>query len=126
MAKSKVNQQINKACKSGMSPVDVYRLRESARKYTNERIDEIRAELRAEVEKEVLEQARREAFLCSLAVPLNVLVNDYWAKSAKKRAPQFIEDVLSLYKSVEAGAVTDDDLKKLLSDYAGITLDSNA
>lgn len=36
----------------------------------------------------------------TLAIPLNVLVNDYWEKSARKRIPKFIEDVISLYEAV--------------------------
>ena len=58
-----------------------------------------------------------------LAIPLNVLVNDYWSKSAKKRAPKFIKDVMSLYEAVQDGVVSKDDLSDLLKDMAGIDVD---
>jgi hypothetical protein len=44
------------------------------------------------------------------------------AQSAKKRAPKFIEDVISLYESVQDGVVTERELADLLKEYAGITV----
>lgn len=64
----------------------------------------------------------QKAFLYMLAIPLNVLVNDYWSKSAKTRAPKFIEDCLSLYESVQSGAVSNEELADLLENMAGVTI----
>jgi hypothetical protein len=99
---SRVKKQMAIAKKKGMSPVELLRMREIARK---------------EAEK-MENEATEKALLYMLAIPLNVLVSDYWPKSAKKRAPKFVEDVLSLYKSVEAGVVTDRQLADLLEEYA--------
>ena len=100
---SKVKQQIKRARKAGLTPVDILRMREVAKKEANKATD--------------------RAFLYMLAIPLNVLVNDYWPKSAKKRAPKFIDDVLSLYEAVEAGVVTDEQLRELLRDMAGLEVE---
>ena len=40
--------------------------------------------------KKMESDAVEKAFLYMLAIPLNVLVNDYWSKTAKKKVPKFI------------------------------------
>ena len=59
-----------------------------------------------------------------LAIPLNVLFNDYWAKSAKKKAPKFIDEVIKLYEAVQDGYVTDEQLAELLDDLAGVKIEA--
>ena len=59
-----------------------------------------------------------------LVIPTNVLVSDYWQKSAKKRAPKFIEDVMSLYEAVEKGVVSEKQLADLLYELAGIKIEA--
>ena len=102
----KIRQQINKGRNKGLTPVEIMMMREIARKEAEK------------MEGEVAEKA----FLYMLAIPLNILVNDYWSKSAKKRAPKFIEDVISLFDAVIDGYVTDEQLKELLEDMAGIDI----
>ena len=70
-------------------------------------------------------EATEKAFLYMLAIPLNVLFNDYWQKSAKKRAPKFIEDVMSLYEAVQNGVVSDKQLADLLDELAGVKIDAD-
>lgn len=107
MSKKKIRQQMQRARQAGMSPVDVARMRAIAKKEA----------------KQMEATAAEQAFLAMLAIPLNVLVNDYWPKSAKKRAPKFIEDVLGLFEAWEQGVVTNDDLKQLLQEYAGVSVE---
>lgn len=57
-----------------------------------------------------------------LVIPTNVLVADYWQKSAKKRIPKFVEDCISLYKAWEQGVVDMTEMQKLTEEYAGIKL----
>ena len=104
---SKVKQQIKRARKAGLTPLDILRMREVAKKEADK----------------LEQQATDKAFLYMLAIPLNVLVNDYWPKSAKKRAPKFIDDVLSLYEAVQDGVVTDEQLRELLRDMAGLKVE---
>lgn len=44
-------------------------------------------------------EATEKAFLYMLAIPLNVLASKYWKKSAKKRLPKFIEEVIGMYEA---------------------------
>ena len=77
-----------------------------------------------EAAKKMEREATEKALLYMLAIPLNVLVNDYWKKSAKKRAPRFIADVCSLFESVQSGAVTDLELREFLDEYADIRIEA--
>lgn len=66
--------------------------------------------------------ALEKAFLYMLAIPLNVLVADYWSKSAKKRAPRFIDEVIKEYENVRDGIVSEEELAELLEDMAGVKI----
>ena len=105
---NRMKNQINKAKKAGISNVDLMRMKEVAKKEA----------------KKMESDAVEKAFLYMLAIPLNVLVHDYWSKTAKKKAPKFIEDVISLYESVQAGAVTDEELAELLNELAGVNVEA--
>lgn len=101
-----VMQTMKKAKKKGLTPLEVLHMQEIAKREA------------LKMENEAIEKS----FLFMLAIPLNVLVNDYWPKSAKKRAPKFIDDVISLYESVQDGVVTERELADLLKEYAGHTV----
>lgn len=105
---NRMKNQINKARKAGISNVDLMRMKEVAKKEA----------------KKMETDAVEKAFLYMLAIPLNVLVHDYWSKTAKKKAPKFIEDVISLYESVQAGVVTDEELAELLNELAGVNVEA--
>jgi hypothetical protein len=105
---NRMKNQINRARKAGISNVDLMRMKEVAKKEA----------------KKMESDAVEKAFLYMLAIPLNVLVHDYWSKTAKKKAPKFIEDVISLYESVQAGVVTDEELAGLLNELAGVNVEA--
>lgn len=105
---NKVQMQMKKAKKAGMSPLDVQYMREIARK-----------------EAQKMEQeATERAFLYMLAIPLIILFEDYWQKTAKKKAPKFIDDVASLYESVQMGVVTEQQLADSLYELAGVKIEA--
>lgn len=64
-------------------------------------------------------EAEERALLQILAIPLNVLVADYWPKSAKRKAPKFIRSCISLYASYRGGIVSDEELAALVEEFAG-------
>ena len=101
-------RQNRRAQRMGISNIDMRMIRKSAKKQA----------------KKMEKEAEEKAFLRMLAIPLNVLVNDYWPKTAKKKAPKFIEDVLSLCEAVECGVVTDEQLAELLEDMAGVKIEA--
>ena len=102
-----MRRQQKKAKKLGLSNIDLLMIKETAKKQSKS------------MEKEAIDRA----FLYMLAIPLNVLFNDYWQKSAKKRAPKFIEDVMGLYEAVEKGVVSEKQLADLLYELAGIKIE---
>ena len=57
-----------------------------------------------------------------LVIPTNVLIADYWPKSAKQRIPEFVESCMSLYQAWEPGVVTMTEMQELTEEYAGIKL----
>ena len=57
-----------------------------------------------------------------LVIPTNVLVADYWKKSAKKRIPKFVEDCMNLYEAFTSGIVKMSEMVALTEEYAGIKL----
>ena len=105
---NKMRRVMNKGRKAGLSNTEIFHMHQIAKKHA-----------------EAMElEARERAFLYVLAIPLNVLVSDYWPKSAKKRAPEFIQKVLSLYEAVEQGVVTDKQLNDFLWEYAEMKIDA--
>lgn len=68
------------------------------------------------------EAANRVMFLM-LALPLEVLITEeYWKKSAKRRLPKFINDVLDLYKAYEEGSIAIEEMEEDLWKFAGVKL----
>ena len=92
---------------------------------TDEEIKKIRAQEFERAKKLLMErndELSEEIFKMMLVIPTNVLIEDYWKKSAKKRIPGFLEACMSLYEAWEAGAVDMDEMQKYTEEYGKITL----
>lgn len=63
-----------------------------------------------------------EMFKMMLVIPTNLLIEDYWKKSAKQRIPKFVEDCLSLYDAWTSGVVDMDEMVKMTEEYSGIKM----
>ena len=46
-----------------------------------------------------------KGMMLTLAVVLNLLIEDYWVKTAYKRVPKFAEDVINLIDAIQCGVV---------------------
>lgn len=57
-----------------------------------------------------------------LVIPTNVLVNDYWPGTAKKRIPKFIRDCLSLFNAWQEGYVSMEEMQELTAKYGNMEL----
>lgn len=57
-----------------------------------------------------------------LIIPANVLIADYWQKSAKKRIPEFMKSCMDLYQAWQQGVVDIEQMQKLTEEYAGIDM----
>lgn len=107
-----MNKNYRQMHKSGLSNTDILRMKMIAAQET----------------KKMEMDAAETAFLCMLAIPLSILVNDYWPKTAKQKvkgenrtkAQKYIDDVISLFDSFQAGAITIAELQDLLWEFARI------
>lgn len=63
-----------------------------------------------------------EMFKMMLVIPTNLLIEDYWKKSAKQRIPKFVKDCLSLYDAWTSGVVDMDEMVKMTEEYSGIKM----
>lgn len=68
------------------------------------------------------DQIAEDILKMMIVIPTNVLINDYWQKTAKKRIPQFADDCMSLYQSWSEGTVSMEEMQKLTEEYSGIKL----
>lgn len=90
---------------------------------TDDEIHKIREQEYHRARKEILGKSSdiaEQVFKMMLVIPTNVLISDYWSKTAKKRIPQFVDDCLSLYESWSQGVVDMNELMKLAEEYSGI------
>lgn len=102
MAKSKVKNQIKKAKRSGIDMVQLAYIRESAKKHSEE----------------MLQEASDKALLLNLLVVCEILSHDYWEKSAKKRIPEFTEKYLNLLDAYQQDIV---DWQQIVDDLKEVT-----
>lgn len=57
-----------------------------------------------------------------LVIPTNVLINDYWQKTAKKRIPKFINDCMNLFEAFTGGVVKMSEMVELTEQYSNVKL----
>ena len=92
---------------------------------TREELEKIRRQEYDRARKTIKEKSDRIAediLKMMIVIPTNVLINDYWEKTAKKRIPKFVEDCMSLYRSWSEGTVSMEEMQHLTEGYAGIKL----
>ena len=72
----------------------------------------------------LMRQAIDKAFIYMVGIPLDVLFHEHWQKSAKKKAPAFVDQVLSLYEAVQDGIVTEQQIIDEVYELAGVRIDT--
>ena len=77
-----------------------------------------------QIKKEARDEAIDKAFILMLALPLTVLKDHCWVKTAKRRLPKFLDKVLSLYGSWDKDEITLEKLREDLWNYGGIKLEA--
>ena len=68
------------------------------------------------------DELTQEIWTMLLAIPTNVLIADYWPKTARQRIPEFVEKCMDLYHAWEQGAVDMTQMQELTEEYAGVKL----
>lgn len=82
---------------------------------TQEQIDKIKDD--------AVKEASDIAFLLMLAIPVMVLHDKWWEKTAKKRCPVFVDQCLDLFDRFSKDYVSLEDLKQCLYEESGIKLE---
>lgn len=97
--------------------------------FTARELEQLEQRIRQEEQKKakqmVLDKTKalaNEILTMMLVIPTNVLIADYWQKSAKKRIPKFVDDCLNLYEAFTGGVVKMSEMIDLTEEYAGIKL----
>lgn len=102
--KSRRTNAFDRMRKSGMSSAEIARMYGIAH----------------QASREMEQDATERAFLYMLAIPLNVLADR--GLITHDNAEEYIQDVSSLYMSVQEGIVSDQELADLLKEYTGIEI----
>ena len=76
----------------------------------------------ADVKQEITDDAINTAMILLLTLPMKVLMDHYWTKTARKRIPEFTEHVLDYYEKWQNGEIDITDLQNDLWEYGGIKL----
>ena len=92
---------------------------------TSAQLEGLRKQEYERAKKEILsrvDELSSEILKMMIVIPTNVLINDYWEKTAERRIPRFVEDCLELYDSWQKGSVSMEDMQSLTERYAKIKL----
>lgn len=82
---------------------------------TQAQIDAIKAQ--------AVDEAVSTGFLLMLAIPVMVLHDKYWVKTAKRKLPAFVDHCLDLWDSYNKGYVELEDLRATLWEEGGVKLE---
>ena len=97
--------------------------------FTKEQLDlAIREGVKKEIGKikdEATNEAITTALILTLALPLEVLMDNYWKKSYAQRLPKFTEQILDYYSRWENGELDIEELKKDLWEYGGVRFEED-
>ena len=106
---NKIYQQVRKARKAGMNELDVLRVRTIAKQ-----------------EAEKMEQyAVEKGLVASMTVIFNLLIEDYWQKTAPKRVPKLAEDAIGLWEAIIMGVVDYEDCVAYVEECTGMKFNSD-
>ena len=75
------------------------------------------------IKQDVYNEAVGVSFGLMLSIPADVLARCYWEKSAHKRIPQFLEECLSVYESIDVGAITISEIIKDVEEVGKLKLE---
>lgn len=83
-------------------------------------LEKARKEERERVVEHIKKEVTADVLKLMLIIPVNVLVSDYWQKSARKRVPAFVEECMKLYQATCEGTVSMEECQALAEEYSGI------
>ncbi len=77
------------------------------------------------IKTDATKDAINQAMVLMLVLPLEILITDYWPKTAHKRGREFTEKVLDLYSQWENDEISMEELQKDLWEYGGVRFEYN-
>lgn len=66
-----------------------------------------------------------KGMMLTLAVVLNLLIEDYWKKTAPQRVPKLAEDAIKLIEAIQCGAVDVEDCVAYVEQETGMKFDAD-
>jgi hypothetical protein len=66
-----------------------------------------------------------KGMMLTLAVVLNLLIEDYWKKTAPQRVPKFAEDSINLIDAIQCGVVDVEDCVAYVEKETGMTFNAD-
>lgn len=66
-----------------------------------------------------------KGMMLTLAVVLNLLIEDYWPKTAPKRVPKLAEDAIKLIEAIQCGVVGVEDCVAYVEQETGMKFDAD-
>lgn len=66
-----------------------------------------------------------KGFIMGLAVVINLLIEDYWTKTAPKKVPNLAEDSINLLDSIQCGVVDVEDCIAYVEEHAGVRFNAD-
>lgn len=77
------------------------------------------------LKKEIYEEARIDFMIGALALPMIVLMDNFWTKRYRKKIRRFTELMLEYYQDWEEGIITSEKMAEYLWEYGGVRLERN-
>lgn len=68
-------------------------------------------------------KALNQSLLLMLVLPMEVLMDNYWKKTYRKKIPEFTQHVLDYYKEWQEGKLDIEELRKDLWEFGGVRLE---
>lgn len=96
--------------------------REQLDTYVRDAVTKEVGAIRAQIKEEATHDGVNTAMVLLLTLPMKVLMDHYWKKSAAKRIPGFTSLVLEYYDKWSNGELDMDEMQKDLWEIAGVKL----
>lgn len=61
-----------------------------------------------------------KGFIVGMAVVTNILIEDYWSKTAPKKVPELAEQSISLFDAIQCGVVEIEDCIAYVEEHTGL------
>lgn len=97
--------------------------------FTPQQLEAFKEREREAAHKEAYEKMRkdyaklaRDTFKLMLCIPTNVLIADYWTKTAERRIPKFVDDCMDTYKAYTDGLIDMAEMQTMTEKFAKIKL----